>query len=71
MARLLDGYPFDVLFGSVHWLGTWQFDLLHDEECLAEWDRRHVEDVWRRYTEALEELATTRGPATCSPTRTS
>ena len=60
MARLLDGYPFDVLLGSVHWLGTWQFDLLHDEECLAEWDRRRVEDVWRRYTEALEELAATR-----------
>ena len=60
VARLLDGYPFDVLLGSVHWLGTWQFDLLDDEGCLAEWDRRRVEDVWRRYTEALEELAATR-----------
>jgi histidinol-phosphatase (PHP family) len=60
VARLLAGYPFDVLLGSVHWLGTWQFDLLHDEGCLAEWDRRRVEDVWRRYTEALEELAATR-----------
>ena len=60
VARLLAGYPFDVLLGSVHWLGTWQFDLLHDEASLAEWDRRSVEEVWRRYTEALEELATTR-----------
>ena len=23
VARLLDGYPFDVLLGSVHWLGSW------------------------------------------------
>ena len=28
--------------------------------ALAEWDRRYVEEVWRRYTEALEELAGTR-----------
>ena len=38
----------------------WQFDLLHDEVCAAEWDRRDVEEVWRRYTEAIEELAATR-----------
>ena len=62
VARLLEGYPFDVLLGSVHWLGIWQFDLLHDEVCAAEWDRRNVEEVWRRYTEALEELA---GSRTC------
>ena len=60
VARLLAGYPFDVLLGSVHWLGTWQFDLLYDEVSLAEWDRRSVEEVWRRYTDALEELAGTR-----------
>ncbi|MGD0220146.1 MAG: histidinol-phosphatase [Acidimicrobiales bacterium] len=60
VARLLSGYPFDVLLGSVHWLGTWQFDLLHDEASLAEWDRRDVDEVWRRYTDALAELAGTR-----------
>ncbi len=60
VARLLSGYPFDVLLGSVHWLGTWQFDWLDDPENEAEWDRRSVEETWRRYTEALEELAATR-----------
>ncbi len=60
VGRLLSGYPFDVLLGSVHWLGTWQFDLLHDEASLAEWDRRSVEETWRCYTTALEELAASR-----------
>ena len=31
VARLLDGYPFDVLLGSVHWIGAWQFDDIDDE----------------------------------------
>ena len=26
VAELLAGYPFDVLLGSVHWLGAWRFD---------------------------------------------
>lgn len=57
VGRLLSGYPFDVLLGSVHWIGNWQFDLTRDDISMAEWDRRSVDDVWRAYAEALEELA--------------
>lgn len=57
---LLAGYPFDVLLGSVHWLGNWNFDLTRDEVAMAEWKRRDVEDVWRAYVEALSELAATK-----------
>jgi len=57
VADLLDGYPFDVLLGSVHWLGTWRFDVLSDPQVLAEWDHRAVDQVWDEYTRALEELA--------------
>lgn len=60
VGELLSGYPFDVLLGSVHWLGNWNFDLTRDEVAMAEWKRRDVEDVWRAYTEALAELAATR-----------
>ena len=60
VARLLEGYPFDVLLGSVHWLGLWMFDDLDDERSMAEWTRRSVESAWRGYTEALEELAATK-----------
>ncbi len=57
VGRLLDGYPFDVLLGSVHWLGTWMFDDVDDEVAMGEWDRRGTEAAWRGYTDALEELA--------------
>ena len=57
VSALLDGYPFDVLLGSVHWIGAWGFDILDDPVALAEWDRRTVESVWDAYTTDLEELA--------------
>jgi len=60
VAALLDGYPFDVLLGSVHWLGAWGFDQLGDPVVDAEWDNRSTESVWDAYTEALEELAASR-----------
>lgn len=62
VAALLSGYPFDVLLGSVHWLGTWRFDDLDDAGAMSEWGRREVSDVWDGYTRAVEELAAT---ATC------
>ena len=57
VARLLADYPFDVLLGSVHWLGAWRFDVLNEPETLAEWDVRQVDQVWDEYTGAMEELA--------------
>jgi histidinol-phosphatase (PHP family) len=53
---LLAGYPFDVLLGSVHWMGTWRFDVLSDPLVLAEWDVRDIDQVWDEYTRAMEEL---------------
>lgn len=60
VAALLDGYPFDVLLGSVHWLGAWGFDNWEEPAFAAEWSSRSVESVWDEYTRALEELAATR-----------
>lgn len=57
VAELLAGYPFDVLLGSVHWLGTWLFDDLSDARAQAEWGRRGTQGAWDAYTTALEELA--------------
>ncbi len=56
VADLLRGYPFDVLLGSVHWLGTWRFDVLGDPQVMAEWEVRDVDAVWEEYTRAMEEL---------------
>ena len=57
VADLLAGYPFDVLLGSVHWLGTWRFDVLSDPQVAAEWNHRDIDAVWEEYTRAMEELA--------------
>ncbi len=57
VGALLDGYPFDVLLGSVHWLDAWGFDNYEDRVFAAEWERRSVEQAWASYCDALEELA--------------
>jgi histidinol-phosphatase (PHP family) len=62
VAALLDGYPFDVLLGSIHWLGTWMYDIVDSPIQMAEWDARGIDATWKRYAEAIEELA---GTATC------
>ncbi len=57
VASILAGYPFDVLLGSVHWIGAWGFDNLGVPAFAAEWDARSIESIWHSYTLALEELA--------------
>jgi histidinol-phosphatase (PHP family) len=57
VADLLAGYPFDVLLGSVHWIGAWGFDNGYEPAFVREWDVRSVDSVWDAYTTALEELA--------------
>jgi histidinol-phosphatase (PHP family) len=59
ISRVLAGYPFDVLLGSVHWLSAWGFDNLDSEPSASEWERRPIETVWRAYAEAIDELAGT------------
>ena len=57
VAGLLAGYPFDVLLGSVHWVGGWRFDDLDDPVSMAEWSVREVDACWDAYTRAMEGLA--------------
>jgi histidinol-phosphatase (PHP family) len=59
VAALLAGYPFDVLLGSVHWIGAWLFDALDWEQAQQQWASRGAERVWGDYTRAVEELART------------
>ncbi len=40
VTALLAGYPFDVLLGSVHWLGAWRFDDIDDALSMAQWSTR-------------------------------
>jgi histidinol-phosphatase (PHP family) len=60
VAGLLTGWPFDLLLGSVHWLGAWGFDQMGDPVVDEQWESREVEAVWDAYVAAIEELAATR-----------
>lgn len=56
---LLAGYPFDVLLGSVHWIGAWLIDALDWAQAQQQWASRGTERVWADYTRSVEELAGT------------
>jgi histidinol-phosphatase (PHP family) len=44
--EFLEPYPFDVLVGSVHWIGGWWFDRRNG---IAEWDRRGHRLVYEQF----------------------
>jgi histidinol-phosphatase (PHP family) len=54
LAAILRPYPWDYLLGSVHWIDGLSVDSSPEGGAWAEWP---VDEVWRRYLEALAELA--------------
>ncbi|MGI9658132.1 MAG: histidinol-phosphatase [Gaiellaceae bacterium] len=59
LSELIDGYPWDILIGSVHWLDELAVDSSVDAPA-GVWAARPVEEVWRAYFDALIELARSR-----------
>lgn len=57
LRTLLKPYDWDVVLGSVHWLGAF---LIDDEAGLPEWQRRDVAAVWDEYAQFVEDLADAR-----------
>jgi len=51
---LLEPYPWDVLLGSIHWIGGWSLD---HPEVVAEYVERGVETVYEDYFALETELA--------------
>ncbi len=52
IARFLEPYPWDIVLGSVHWLGDWGIDL--DPRT---WEGRDVAAVYREYYATLSRAA--------------
>jgi histidinol-phosphatase (PHP family) len=50
---LLEGYPFDFLLGSVHWIGALSIDRGDTQD---EIERRGLRRVWEQYTDLVVEL---------------
>jgi histidinol-phosphatase (PHP family) len=52
LAAMLEPYPWDYLLGSVHWIAGLAID-----QAPGIWAEHSVDEIWRRYMEALAELA--------------
>ena len=53
IARFLQGRPFDIVLGSVHWIGS----LAIDHPDYPAWDQHPAEHVWNEYFRELEAAA--------------
>lgn len=54
IAELLAQYPFDYVYGSVHFLDNWSFDSPY---AYPEWNLADVDQVWEQYIELLHQAA--------------
>lgn len=54
--ELIEPYPFDILVGSIHWIGGWGFDKPH---AFDEWERRGYRTVYEQYFDLAAEMAGT------------
>jgi len=57
LRRLLQPYDWDIVLGSVHWIGAWGFDSLSDGVFSREWQVRNVDAVFDQYGAMLGDLA--------------
>jgi histidinol-phosphatase (PHP family) len=54
LRRFLAPYDWDIVLGSVHYIGAWGFD---DSAFIDEWSRRDVAQTWGDYGALVRELA--------------
>jgi histidinol-phosphatase (PHP family) len=57
LRRFLAPYDWDIVLGSVHWIGAFGFDHLSDPLVVAEWERRDIDDIFADYAALLRDLA--------------
>lgn len=56
LADFIKSYPFDYVIGSVHWLGSFGFDLLEMKE---QWTTRNIQDTYDEYFRILSQMVQT------------
>lgn len=55
--RIVTGYPWDYVIGSVHFLGTWD---ISDARQLAGWEGKNKYKVYEQYYDAVQKAARSR-----------
>ncbi len=56
LARILENYPWDYVYGSVHFIGDWGFDDSRQAARYARWD---VDELYGRYFDLVKDAAAT------------
>ena len=56
LREFLAPYDWDIVLGSVHYVGAWGID---DENFMFEWEKRDVATAWGDYAASMRELAET------------
>ena len=54
IAELTEQHPWDYLIGSVHYLGTWDFD---NPKWLGKWAEADIHAIWTHYWKTYTEMA--------------
>jgi histidinol-phosphatase (PHP family) len=54
LRKFLAPYDWDIVLGSVHYIGAWGFD---DTRFIEEWSKRDVASAWADYASLVRELA--------------
>lgn len=54
LAKFLAPYDWDIVLGSVHYIGAWGFD---DPRFIDEWSKRDVAEAWGDYAGLIGDLA--------------
>jgi histidinol-phosphatase (PHP family) len=54
LRRFLAPYDWDIVVGSVHYIGAWGFD---DTRFLEQWKKREIADAWADYATLVRGLA--------------
>jgi histidinol-phosphatase (PHP family) len=57
LRAFLAPYDWDIVLGSVHWIGAWGFDSASIPVFAAEWERRDTDAVFADYAGLLRDLA--------------
>jgi len=60
LRRLLQPYDWDIVLGSVHWIGAWSFDSLSEDVFVREWRNRDADVAFGQYAALLRDLASSR-----------
>jgi len=57
LKRQVNSYPFDYIYGSIHFIGDWNFD---NPVFVHMWEHHDVDEIYARYFECLGKLIQSR-----------